>query len=118
MTKKRSVGVIVFVILFLGLTLLWTYNIFTIRYPLLYTYLAVFITLLTFVTSIGLFMLKEWGRKLALGLGIYVALKASSCALVGVTSWVVTLTSLVFIYALIFLLWWYFTRSKVKEQFK
>jgi hypothetical protein len=134
--KKGSKGVIAFAVLFLGCALLWTYTTMhtyvvynTHRLTLLILLPIAFISL-AFLTSVGLFTLKKWGRKLALALGsyfwlyvMYRAIKDSyhmsiynheisiSFTIVVIIIW------LTFTVVPTFLLWWFFTRSKVKGQF-
>lgn len=143
MEKKRSKGVTAFGLLFLWLAFQWVcwtklYCVVSYQqyclYPLdviIYILLSILLILVAFLTSIGLFMLEEWARKLALGLGTYHWLYLT-ISVINKTYWtriynhniplysivIVSIFCIMLIIAPIFLLWWFFTRPKVKEQFK
>lgn len=142
MQKKRSKGVTAFAVLFLWLAFIWAYwtvqlySRYYIPYhfhslsAVVYMLLAILLILLALFTSVGLFMLKEWARKLALALGTYQWLYQTVSAIKDIYStriyshhiplYIIVIFSVFCLLLIIvptFLLWWFFTRPKVKEQF-
>ncbi len=142
MQNKRSKGVTAFGVLFLWFAFIWTYwtvqlylgyyqpNHLSSLYAVIYMLSAILLILLALFTSIGLFMLKKWARKLALGLGTYhwlyltiSAIKNTYCIRIynhQIPFYIIVIFSvfcLILIIVPIFLLWWFFTRPKVREQF-
>lgn len=119
MEKKRSVGVIIFGLLFIICTLpnilIRFIRLGSISLPYLIT------PLISVVTGIGILLLKEWGRKLALISAIVVVVVSS--AMFFINPEIIfknTHNLLINIYLLTYfgLVWYFFTRYKVKEQFK
>jgi len=138
--RKRSKGVTAFATLCLGYGFSWifwtvwlykTYRKGWLHFESInsYTCLYAIFIMLALAIGIGLFMLKEWGRKMALGLGTcyllyswYEAIKDATYLHQGKMAvsdfFIVIPISLAIIGVPIFLLWWFFTRPKVKEQFR
>ncbi|MDP2934853.1 MAG: hypothetical protein Q8N59_03765, partial [bacterium] len=116
----------VFGIIFLVLALLGIPNI-----PSILSHgklLDILYIILLFISSMGLFMQKEWSRKLTLFFGTFWIIRGAFYTLKSVSklnetgssssSLVASIASLMVFGVSMFLLWWYFTRPKVKEQFK
>lgn len=132
-----SKGILVFGVIFLVFSLILIYGVMHMsmynnahKALSIYLFNRICFTFLSFAITIGLFRLKEWARKLALALGsycllfaIYGAIKNSHTIKIKnimplSSNITITVVFIIVIISLIFLLWWFFTRPKVKEQFK
>ncbi len=123
MEKKRSIVIraIGILPLLLAIDSLWrVYVLF--HKGISYIYSDALWGIFALLCSIGLFMLKEWGRKLSLAFGTYFFL-AGMYASIRLTCYLnqpkqTCILWIILPLAALFLLWWFFTRPKVKEQFK
>lgn len=118
MRKKASTGIVIFAALGIGFWLNQT--LVTVCYykgPILKFYALLFVSTLPLIAAIGILMLKEWGRILSILLGLSIM----ALGIYGNIQRIKLLEGLLVVTILgIFgaTICWFFTRPKVKEQFK
>jgi hypothetical protein len=129
MHKKRSFGVSVFATIFLMFAILQTYNLFGKGQTLKAVLIQLGVILIALLTSFGLYNLKKWGRWLALYFGtasylipllalLLIKLPPAIEEGLSFVDWIILLLLTIWAIAPVVVLSWFFTRPKVKEQFK